>query len=369
MMEYLSERFAPGPLFGWLCVIFLALMPAIWWRWRADRRRAAVRYSTAGFLKSISGTWASRTRFIIPLLRTLTVLSLLVALARPQAGGEYRESGEGIAVQMVLDVSGSMAEEDFVVDGRRARRLDAVKRVFEDFVLGSGNRRSREGDLIGMTTFAMYADNTSPLTPDHASLVELLKQMEIPGWVNGQQMRAEPEANFTDIGTALVVATDDLRRAGEQAVAGVPGAESAKSRVIILLTDGANNPAKVQNETAPDPFEAAKVAASLGIRVYTIGAASDEKVDSGFGFLQRRAQVDEPSLQKIATLSGGKYFRATDTESLKTITEEIDKLEKRKTGERTFRDDSYAAKLAMLAGLGMIFMEVFLTSTRYRRIP
>jgi Ca-activated chloride channel family protein len=367
MMEYLSERFAPGALFGWLCVVFLAMIPLIWWRWRDHRRRSTVRYSAAGFLKPLAGTWASRLCFVLPLLRTLAVLAFVAALARPQHGGEYRDAGEGIAIQMVLDVSGSMAEEDFVLDSRRVRRLDAVKRVFEEFVLGSGDRRSREGDLIGMTTFAMYADTASPLTPDHGSVVSLLKTVEIPGWVNGQQVRADIEANYTALGDAIVLATDDLRRAGEQAVAGVPGAESAKSRVMILLTDGSDNPAPIRGTTPPKPLEAARVAAALGIRIYTIGAASDHRIDSAF--LLRRASVDEPALRQIAEATGGKYFRATDTQSLKTITQEIGKMEKRKTGERSFRDDTLAARLAMLTGLGLVMLELWLTNTRFRKIP
>lgn len=367
MMDFLSERFAPGPLFGWLCVVFLALIPLIWWRWLSDRRRATVRYSTTGFLRPLTGTWASRLRFVLPLMRTLAVIAFIVALARPQYGGEYRDAGEGIAIQMVLDVSGSMAEEDFVINARRVRRIDAVKRVFEEFVLGSGDRGSREGDLIGMTTFAMYADTVSPLTPDHGSVVSLLKNVDIPGWVDGRQVRADIEANYTALGDAIVVATDDLRRAGEQAIAGVPGAESARSRVMILLTDGADNPAPIRGTTPPKPLEAARIAATLGIRIYTIGAASDHRIDSAF--LLRRASFDESVLRQIAEITGGKYFRATDTQSLKTITEEIDQLEKRKTGERTFRDDTRAARLAMLTGLGLVMAELLLANTRFRRIP
>lgn len=370
MMEYLSERFAPGPLFAWLCGAFLLLVPLIWFRHRRSARRSTVRFSTASFLTPLGRTWATRTRFVLPLLRTLAVLSLIVALARPQAGGDYRDIGEGIAIQMVLDVSGSMREDDFVLQGRKVRRLDAVKEVFKDFVLGEGMGRGREGDLIGMTTFAMYADAKCPLTPDHASVVDILKQTDIPGWVDGQQVREDREAGFTALGDAIVLATDDLRRAGEQAIAGVAGAEAAKSRVMILLTDGADNPAKIEGTPPPDPIEAAKLAAVMGIRIYTIGAASEVQANRDFSMMMRpRAEVDEPTLKEIAEATGGKYFRATDTASLRTIYEEIDRLEKRKTGERTFRDDVFAAKLAMLLGLGLLMTELLLSNTRYRRLP
>ena len=369
MMDWLGARFHPGPLFGWLCVVMALLIPLVWLRVRALRRRPTVRFSAVGPLRGLSPSWAMRTRWIVPLMRTLAILALIVALARPQSGGEYREHSQGIAIQMVLDVSGSMAEDDFVIDGRRARRLDAVKQVFKDFVLGRDSLAGRENDLLGMTVFAMYADTRCPLTLDHGSLSDLLDDTEIPGWVRGRQVREHPEANYTALGDAVALATDDLRRAGEQAIAGVPGAESAKSRVMILLTDGANHPAPLPNAEPPDPIEAAKTAATLGIRIYTIGAVGTAQPSRSPMFFQRRAQVDEVTLQRIADLTGGKYFRAADADSLATIYREIDRLERRRTGERTFHDDIHAATLAMMTGLGLILFELLLANTRYRTIP
>jgi Ca-activated chloride channel family protein len=372
MMDFLSERFAPGPLFAWLCLAFLALTPLVWLGNRSRRRRLTVRFSSVQALRTVGTTWATRTRFVLPLLRTLAILALIVALARPQSSGAYRDTSEGIAIQMVLDVSGSMAEEDFLMDGRWVRRLDAVKRVFHDFVLGRGPLGGRENDLTGMTTFAMYADSPCPLTLDHASLVNLLEETEIPGWVDGQQVREDMEAGYTALGDAIVLATDDLRRAGEQAIAGVPGAEAAKSRVMILLTDGADNPPEFRNAPpAPNPLEAAKVAARQGIKIYTIGAVGpDRRSRRGLGlFSAPRAQVDERLLERIAEITQGRYFRATDAESLRTVYEEIDQLERRRTGERTFQDNVYAAKVAMLVGLALLMAELVLVNTRYRRIP
>ncbi len=371
MIEWFDERFSPGPLFGWLCLVFLALIPLVWIRSRGSGRRPTVRFSSLQFLRPFEATWATRTQFILPLLRTLAILALVIALARPQSGGAYRDTSEGIAIQMVLDVSGSMAGEDFIMNGRRVRRLDAVKKVFEDFVLGRGELRGRENDLLGMTTFAMYADTPCPLTLDHGSLRDLLRETEIPGWVDGRQMREHPEAGYTALGDAIALATDDLRRVGEQAVAGVPGAEAAKSRVMILLTDGADNPPKFPGIEPTNPIEAAKIAATLGIKVYTIGAVgSAQPRQRGFGFfLPRRAEVDEGALKDIAGITDGKYFRATDADSLVTIYDEIDRLERRRTGERTFHDNIFAAKVAMLTGLGLLMAELLLANTRYRRIP
>lgn len=371
MMEWLNERFSPGPLFAWLCVGFIVLIPLVWIRARGLHRRGAVRFSSVESLRPLRVTWTIRTRFILPLLRTLAIAALIIALARPQSGGAYRDTSEGIAIQMVLDVSGSMAEEDFIMAGRRVRRLDAVKKVFEDFVLGRGELRGRENDLVGMTTFAMFADTRCPLTLDHGSLRDLLKETEIPGWVDGQQARQHEEAGYTALGDAIVLAADDLRRAGEQAVAGVPGAEPAKSRVMILLTDGADNPAPLPQADPPKPIEAARAAATLGIKIYTIGAVgSAQRPRSAFGLFRRpRAGVDEAALKQIAQVSGGKYFRATDADSLVTIYDEIDRLERRHTGERMFHDNVYAAKVAMLTGLVLLMAELVLVNTRFRTIP
>jgi Ca-activated chloride channel family protein len=218
----------------------------------------------------------------------------------------------------------------------------------------------------------MFADSPCPLTLDHASLVNLLEETEIPGWVDGRQVREDMESGYTALGDAIVLATDDLRRAGEQAVAGVPGAERVKSRVMILLTDGADNPAKFRGgPPPPSPLEAAKVAARLGIKVYTIGAVGSARRPRGaFGiFGGPRAQVDEALLKRIAGITEGKYFRATDMDSLRTIYAEIDELERRRTGERSFQDNVYAAKVAMLIALGLLMGELVLANTRYRKIP
>lgn len=369
-MSFLQEylRFAPGTAFAVACIVFLLATPLVW---IVYRRHGVIRFSGLQQPTRVPKTFATATRFVVPLLRTLAVLALVYALARPQKGGTVAAATEGIAIEMVLDVSGSMSEDDFALGGQWVRRLDAIKEVFRDFVLGKGGQSDRTGDLIGMTTFAMYSDVKAPLTLDHANLVNLLRETEIPGWVNGVQRYEHPEANFTALGDAIVLGTDQLRRASEQAQEGIPGAEPAESLVMILLTDGADNPPKFSNgPPAPDPLEAAKLAQSLGIRVYTIGAVGTERRRQRLGFFQpRTAQVDEAMLRQIAQTTGGKYFRATDTESLATIYEEIDKLERRETGEREYEDSIFAARIAMLVGLGLLMSELLLANTRYRRLP
>lgn len=370
MMEWITSYFQPGVLFAPVCLALLIGLPLIWWpHWRR-KQRAIVRFgSLAGFVKPRAGL-AAHTWFLQPLLRTLVVLALIFALARPQSGGRVSDLREGIAVQMVIDVSGSMQVEDFELNGKPARRIDAVKRVFRDFVLGSSGLPGRENDLIGMTTFAMYADNRAPLTLDHANLINLLEDTDIPGYVNGRQVRPNREAEYTSLGDAIVLATDELRQAGEQAISGIPGAQAAKSRVMILLTDGKNNPPDQDRNLSPDPKEAAKVAADLGIRIYTIGAVGSAIRRRHLPFRQRRqAGVDEPTMRAIAQTTGGQYFRASDTESLRKIYEEIDQLERRQTGERSYRDNTRALFFSTLAGIGLLMLEVFLTNTRWRRVP
>lgn len=367
MIDRIRTLFEPGPLFTPLCIVMLALIPLVWWRARRGRSRPTMRFSSVDGLALLGSSWAIRSAFVVPLLRTLALLALIFAMARPQAGGEVIDTRQGIAIQMVLDVSGSMSERDFRIDGQPARRVDAVKRVFRDFVIGADGLSGRPNDMIGMTTFAMYADTRCPLTLDHANLVNLLDETEIPGWIDGVERYRHPEADYTSLGDAIVLGTDELRRAGEQARAGIAGAEAAKSLVMILLTDGADNPPPQHRDTAPNPIEAAELASELGIKVYTIGAVGASGLGRRGGFFGR--QVDEPTLRKIAENTGGKYFRATDTRSLETIYEEIDRLERHVTGERTYQDDTRAANIAMLAALGLLAGEALLVSTRYRRVP
>lgn len=368
-VDFFTRNFAPGPVFGWICLAAALLIPWLFYNERKNRAGTPVRFSSNTLLREVGRSWVLRMRWLPALVRSLAIVAIIVALARPQSSGAYSDAREGIAVQMVLDISGSMAEQDFLLDGQWVRRLDAVKRVFKEFVLGGDELSGRENDLIGMSTFAMFAETPCPLTLDHGTLASILEETEIPGFVNGRQIRKDREADFTALGDAIVLATDDLRRAGEQAVAGVPGAEAAKSRVMILLTDGEDNPPRFRDvNEPPDPIEVARVAARLGIKIYTIGAVGDTRRNRGF-LPRMGVQVDERALKEIADITGGKYFRATDTDSLVTIYEEIDTLEKRSTGERMYRDNIYAARVAMIVALSLLVFEVLLVNTRFRQVP
>jgi Ca-activated chloride channel homolog len=229
-------------------------------------------------------------------------------------------------------------------------RLEAVKATFRAFVEGdSGALAGREGDLVGMIMFARYADIISPLTLDHRAVLELLDQVELVSLA---------EDDGTAVGDAIVAGVDRLREA------------SGASRVMILLTDGSHNAGEVE------PLAAARVASALGIKIYTIGAGSrgialmPVRARSG-GLEYRPAQVfiDEHTLEQVARLTGGHYFRATDADALRAIYAEIDRLETATNVAEHYQRYLEAFPLVLLAALALLALEVVLVSTRLRTVP
>ena len=242
-----------------------------------------------------------RWRWILPVLRAVALILLVVALARPQLGKAATQIyTEGIDIMLAVDLSGSMLSEDFQLDGRRANRLDAVKAVVRTFL------EHRPGDRVGLVLFAGRPYTQSPLTLDHGWLLKNLERAHIGMIEDG-----------TAIGSALATAVSRLE------------ASDAKSKIVILLTDGQNNTGKVP------PLTAAEAAKTLGYRVYTIGAGTRGSAPfpqtDAFGrkvYVSLPVDIDEDTLRHIADITGGKYFRATDTASLQEIYDEIDKLER-----------------------------------------
>ncbi len=359
--------------------VFLAVIPLIWWRWVSPRRRSAIRFSTVDRFNQLGTTWATRARVILPILRTLGVTCLVVALARPQKGNELtRIYAEGIAIQMVVDVSGSMRAMDFVFDGRRHDRLDAVRRVFRRFVEGGQDLPGRENDLIGMITFARYADAKCPLTFDHANLIRILGQTQIV---------SDRSEDGTALGDAIALGVERLRQA-KVSVAPAPGERETgqiSSRVMIVLTDGRQNAGEL------DPVRAAEIAKALDIKIYTIGAGTKGyapfPVRDFFGntvLRQMAVDIDEETLDKVAKTTGGEYFRATDADSLERIYEQIDKLERTRTEERRYMEyvelattgsseDGAWRRLRPVPLLWipmvLLVLEILLTNTRFRKLP
>jgi Ca-activated chloride channel family protein len=348
----------------WLILAPVALI-ALWWRFRPQRRPAALFSSIADF-KDLPVTLAQRLRHALPYLFAAGLCLIAVGLARPQSGRtESRITGQGIAIEIVLDVSGSMEALDFQLDGQDVSRLTAVKRVIQDFVLGSRERKlaGRTDDLVGLVAFGGFADSKCPLTLDHGALVDIVAGLDIPKPVRDRQGRvinaqSLQEELATAIGDGVAVGVDRLRGA------------KAKSKVLVLLTDGDSNAGVV------DPREAATIAAESGIRVYTIGIGRNGVVPmpqtDEFGnrvLVPAQFHVDEELLRDMARTGGGRYFHASDLDGLSQVYGEIDRLEKSE-----FEETKYSEYLELFhwyagPGFALILVAGVLMETRFRSLP
>jgi len=338
----------------------VVLMHALAWR----RRRLAVAYSSSQLLDDLPVTWAQRIRRGLPLLRLAGLLLLVVALARPQLGlREFRMDTEGVAIVMCIDRSGSMQALDFELDGRRADRLAAVKQVFRDFVAGQGELGGRPNDVIGLVAFGGFAESKTPLTLDHEALLDVLETVQIAqpirdgrGRVLNERYLREEQA--TAIGDAVALAVDRLKDA------------PAKSKVIILLSDGENTSGVVE------PAEAAEAAREFGIKIYTIGVGTTGyapfPAQTVFGrtvLVDQLVQLDEQTLKMLAETTGGKYFNAQDASALADVYHEIDQLEKTVSEGLYYLEYRELFAWFLLAGLGLVLGEVLLSSTRFLTWP
>jgi Ca-activated chloride channel family protein len=331
-------------------LLLLLLVPPLLW-WVTRRAPGGIGYSTLVEAARLRPSWSARARRALPWLRALALILTIAALARPQWGVEATKIvREGIAIAMVVDTSSSMGALDLELDERQVNRLDVVKATFRDFVTGDGgNLSGRDGDVIGMVTFARFADVVSPLTLDHEALLGLLDDVVLVPL---------PEEDGTAIGDGMIAGIERLRAA--------PGA----SKVMILLTDGSHNAGDVE------PIDAAQIAAALTIRVYTIGAGSrgialmpSRNRDGSIDFVPGQVFIDEYTLERIAALTGGRYFRATDAEALRAIYGEIDQLEKGRHVAESYQRYVDAFAPVVLAALGLLLLEIVLVNTRLRTVP
>ena len=323
----------------WVWALLLLLLLPLLWVWWLRRRRASVRFSGLAELRAAGSVWPRRVRLILPMLRTAALACLIVAIARPQRPDESSQVyAEGIAIQMVVDTSSSMWEDDLSPRGQRLTRLDVVKDVFKRFVDGDGDLPGRPNDLIGMIRFARYADSICPLTLDHAALLDILDQTNL--------VRRRDE-DGTAVGDALAMAVNrlkDLKRtsgSGEQ--------YTITSRVIILLTDGEDNASTIM------PAQAGDLAATFGIKVYTI--------------LAGRTGASGHVLKHVADVTGGKYFQASNKAALDEVYAEIDKLERTKTEERRFVSYGELSHAWLVAAFALVGLQTILGATRLRKIP
>jgi Ca-activated chloride channel homolog len=347
-----------------LWLLLLVPLALLGW-WLATRRRpAAVLYSNVEILKSLPQTTAQRLRRLLPWLWLAGLTLLVLALARPQRGKEeFRVHADGIAIEMCIDRSGSMQAMDFEIDGERASRLSVVKKVFRQFVTGEGGLPGRPDDMIGLVDFGGFAEAKCPLTLDHGALAQLLDTVKIPEPITDSQGRVINERLLredlsTAIGDALALSVERLKSI------------KAKSKIVILLSDGDSNAGVVE------PEEAAKIAKTFGIKVYTIGIGTTGTVPmpaiDAFGrkvLVPQMVQMDERALKMIADTTGGQYFNAQDTEALKSIYAEIDKLEKTTSEGRLYTEYRELYEWALLPGLVLILAQITLVSTRFRSLP
>lgn len=341
---------------------------AVWLVWLRSRRRQqpAATFSSVADLKSLPVTWMQRVRRTFPWVYGLGLLLLVAALARPQAGkSESRISGDGIAIELVLDISGSMEALDFQLDGEDVSRLEAVQYVIGQFVLGSKSEglSGRADDLIGLVAFGGFADSKCPLTLDHGALVDIVDGLKTPKPVRDQQgliinADALQEELATAIGDGVALGIDRLKDS------------KAKSKVMVLLTDGDNNAGVV------DPREAATIAKELGIRVYAIGIGRNGVVpvpqEDEFGrtvLVPAQFRIDEDLLREIATVTGGTYFHASDSEGLSEVYAQIDRLEKSQFEESKYSEYTELFRWFTGSGLALILAVHVLKETRFRSLP
>ena len=304
----------------------LLIIPVIiWMRYRYYKRRqmAYVTYSDTSDLEVLTGNWRSYGVYSGFLLQIAAIILIITALARPQDEQVYTERHvEGIDIMLVLDISSSMLAEDL-----QPNRLLAVKEVASDFV------DRRVSDRIGLVVFARESFTVVPPTLDHNLLQHQLEQVDL-GMVR----------DGTAIGMGLATAVNRLRNS------------DAESRVIILLTDGENNAGEI------DPITAGELAATFGLRVYTIGASTDARTAPypvqdplrGTRYHEIRVEIDEEMMRTIAGTTGGRYFRATDNESLEQVYQEIDEMEQSEFDEVVYQEFSELYKGFL--GWGMILM-------------
>jgi Ca-activated chloride channel family protein len=350
-------RFAtPMALFALLVIPVLIV-----YRYRFARP-GTVRFSSTGAVRSAGASLRTRFAWFPMFLRMLAIVLIVVALARPQKGHEkVRDVTKGIAIEMVLDRSGSMGTEmDFL--GTHMDRLGAVKRVFEEFLMGNGkDLRGRPNDLVGMVAFARYADTMAPLTLEHGALLRFLASIQV--------VKRQSE-DGTSIGDALAAAR--LRTAEEELSrhAQEDGGKEyeIKSKVMILLTDGQNNFGK------RSPIEAAQLAREWGIKIYAIGVGGREAVATMrtiFGDFKVPVGegVDEETLRTVADVTNGRFWMAEDEKGLRDIYRQIDELERSEIESVRFVDYKELFAVFTLAALGLLLIEVALANTIFRRIP
>ncbi|MCP5538088.1 MAG: VWA domain-containing protein [Akkermansiaceae bacterium] len=335
----------------YLCL--LTLLPLLMIYQRRQRRKEAIRYPSFTFFAGSGRTWRQWLLFLPPLCLYLALACLVLCLARPQVEATgHREDREGIAIQMLVDVSSSM-DMDVQTDDGPMTRMEVAKKVMEEFVAGDGNDLSgRPDDMIGVISFARYSDSICPMTLGHDAVVYMIREITI---------NDRPNEDGTAYGDATALAAAQLKAQEDHEGA-------LKSKVILLLTDGENNCGEQM------PLQAAAMAREWGIRIYTISLQETSrptvlKTENGT-FLKPKAPTESDQiLEKMATSTGGIFRTAHDMDSLQAVYGEINELEKTKVQEVDFLDYDEAFAALALAALALLLTRYLLTSTLLRISP
>lgn len=320
-------------------LLLLLLLPVIawWYRGRYRTHYAPITMSNIAMFKGQS-SWRGKARALLPILRGLTFIFLVIALARPQRLlSEENVEADGIDIMLAIDLSSSMLAQDFEPD-----RLSVAKRVAADFV------QKREFDRVGLVVFSGEAFTQCPLTTDHKVIQDFLDNLQSGLLQDG-----------TAIGMGLATAVNRLKDS------------PAKSKTIILMTDGVNNSGYFK------PEDAMALAQTLGIKVYTIGVGSTgeamspvgRRADGKYVFGLVPVEIDEALLQNIASTTGGKYYRATNNKELEQIYAEIDRLEKSRIDVTSIKRRSETFANWVLMALCLVALELLLRYTIFRTIP
>jgi Ca-activated chloride channel family protein len=348
----------------WILLLLLLLPVLAYLQWKRTGS-AAVTFSSVDKFDACPVSWRQRLRPVMFILRLVCIALLIVAMARPRKGTKIENlSTEGVAMMIAVDRSGSMGEK-MSYRGQSLNRLEVVKAVVADFIKGDGDYKGRITDMVGLVTYARYADTQCPLVRGNTIIVDFLK---------ATQLVQTREEDGTAIGDGIALAAARLQKAEEQIQQGntpfFSDSESnkekpdftIKSKVIILLTDGLNNAGQYH------PMESAKLAAEWGIKIYTIGIGSEQPQRRGF-FDFSGPTLDEKLLQNIAQTTGGFYARAGNAEQLREIYKKIDELEKTEVKSIEYVD--YAEQFGPWAktALGLLILEILAAATVFRKIP
>lgn len=347
-------------------LVLLFLVPVVVYFMVRSGGRSRLRFSCLADVAVARRSWRVPMRWLVVVARVVCVVLLVLALARPRQGSkQHKQLTRGVVMQLVVDRSSSMNAE-MTYKERRSNRLGVVKRVLRDFVAGGSGLQGRENDLLGLITFARYADTLCPLVHGHDTLLGFLAETRLAQPRSGEDGTAIGEAIALAVARLATAAEDIKRRNAELAALQsdsqeqLAGEFEIESKVIVLLTDGVNNAGE------HTPIDATKWAKENGIKIYTIGIGSRKR--GGF-FDLRGAEFDERLLKWIAQYTGGFYSRADDDEALLAICAKIDELEKSEIESIEYSEYEELFSVLAFGALIALASEMFMSATVFRKSP